>query len=401
MVSALDVFETRHDLAQFGSSGLLLYALELRFGIDDIVTVAATALTDDTRDQKCDLLYLDEENRTAVLAQAYLATDLTKTQAPTNKAADLAVAVGWVLGNERPEALGASLRSAAEDLHSAIEAGEIDVIELWYSHNLPESQGATDQLERASKTARALLRQHYPDATIEVRYLEVGRARLEEWYRSTKSVILVTDKLDVPASTWVKESGDGWEGVLTSVPATWLSDLNHHYGDQLFSANVRGYMPSRRTARNINYNMEQTARQQPGRFWAFNNGITALVSDVSAVARSGRLRITGISVVNGAQTTGALAKVSSGDLKTARVMIRFVKAVDSGIVDDIIKYNNSQNPIKPSDFRSSDRHQDRLRAEFRQIPDASYLGARRGGKEDRARRPSNLIASDTAAQALR
>jgi hypothetical protein len=85
----------------------------------------------------------------AVLAQAYMATDLTKTQAPANKAGDLAVAVGWVLGNERPEALGASLRSAAEDLHNVIEAGEVDVIELWYSHNLPESKSAQDQLERA------------------------------------------------------------------------------------------------------------------------------------------------------------------------------------------------------------------------------------------------------------
>ena len=400
VTSALDVFATRHDLAQFGSNGLLLYALELRFGIDDIVTAAATALTDDTRDQKCDLLYLDEENRTAVLAQAYLATDPTKPHAPANKAGDLAVAVGWVLGNERPEALGSSLRSAAEDLHNAIEAGEVDVIELWYSHNLPESQSVRDQLERASKTARALLKQHYPEATVEVRYLEVGRARLEEWYRSTKSVILVTDKLKVPTSTWVEERGDGWQAVLTSVPATWLSDLNHRYGDQLFSANVRGYMPSRRTAQNINYSMEQTARQQPGRFWAFNNGVTALVSDVSAKANKQELAITGISVVNGAQTTGALTKVDPADLKAARVMIRFVKATNSDIVDDIIKYNNSQNPIKPSDFRSSDRHQERLRAEFKEIPDASYLGARRGGKEDRARRPSNLISSDTAAQAL-
>jgi hypothetical protein len=105
-------------------------------------------------------------------------------------------------------------------------------------------------------------------------------------------------------------------------------------------------------------------------------------------------------VVNGAQTTGALAKVSKTELGPARVMIRFVKASSPEIIDDIIKYNNSQNPIKPSDFRSSDRHQQRLRQEFKEIPDVTYLGARRGGQEDRARKPSNLIASDTAAQAL-
>ena len=206
--------------------------------------------------------------------------------------------------------------------------------------------------------------------------------------------------IDVPTSAWVEERGDGWQAVLTSVPATWLRDLNHRYGDKLFSANVRGYMPSRRTAQNINYSMEQTARLQPARFWAFNNGVTALVSDMSKERDKNRLAVTGISVVNGAQTTGALAKVSQTELGPARVMIRFVKASSTEIIDDIIKYNNSQNPIKPSDFRSSDRHQQRLRQEFKEIPDVTYLGARRGGQEDRARKPSNLIASDTAAQAL-
>ena len=261
--------------------------------------------------------------------------------------------VGYSVNGRRASFSGVSLRSAAADLHNALEAGEIDVIELWYSHNLPESDAVKRQLERAAKTARALLRQHYPEVETEVRYLEVGRNLLDEWYRSSESPILVTDMIDVPTSAWVEERGDGWQAVLTSVPATWLRDLNHRYGDKLFSANVRGYMPSRRTAQNINYSMEQTARLQPARFWALYNGVTALVSVMSKERDKNRLAVTGISVVNGAQTTGALAKVSQTELGPARVMIRFVKASSTEIIDDIIKYNNSQNPIKPSDFRSS------------------------------------------------
>ncbi len=80
--------------------------------------------------------------------------------------------------------------------------------------------------------------------------------------------------------------------------------------------------------------------------------------------------------------------------------MRFVQCDHADIVDDIIRFNNSQNPIKPSDFRSTDRHQERLRQEFLAIPDATYLGARRGGSQDRARRPSNLLSSDTVAQSL-
>jgi hypothetical protein len=400
LTSALDAFENRSDLEQFGSNGLLLFALELQFNIDDIATVAATAITDGDRDRKCDLVYIDVDSRTAVLAQGYVAMELSKPAAPANKAADLAVAASWVLGNERPEHLRPSLRTAAEDLHQAITRGEIDVVELWYSHNLPESTNVKLELERAARAAKAILSQCYAELNIDVRSREIGRSTLDDWYRSTRSPILVSDELEVPATGWFRESGDGWNAVCTSVPAQWLHTLFKKYADRLFSANVRGYMPSRRSAQNINFGIEQTARSHPGRFWAFNNGVTALVNRISADENDPPLRIFGIAVVNGAQTTGALARVDSSSLGDARVLIRFVQASDNELVEDIIRYNNSQNQIKPSDFRSGDRHQERLRKEFKRIPDATYLGARRGGQDDRARRPSNLISSDTAAQAL-
>jgi hypothetical protein len=159
-------------------------------------------------------------------------------------------------------------------------------------------------------------------------------------------------------------------------------------------------MPLRRSAQNINYGIEQTAKTMPRRFWAFNNGVTALVHDIKDDPNTPRLQLDGIAVVNGAQTTGSLGRVDAASLNDVRVLIRFVKAANPDLIQDIIRYNNSQNQIKPSDFRSGDRHQERLRAEFKGIPDSLYLGARRGGPEDRARKPSNLISSDTAAQAL-
>ena len=39
-------FESRQDLANYGNNGLLLFALELHFQINDLETVAADALTD-------------------------------------------------------------------------------------------------------------------------------------------------------------------------------------------------------------------------------------------------------------------------------------------------------------------------------------------------------------------
>ena len=49
-------FSTRADLIDvYGNNALLLYALQLRFSISDIVSVASDALTDGGDDKKCDL----------------------------------------------------------------------------------------------------------------------------------------------------------------------------------------------------------------------------------------------------------------------------------------------------------------------------------------------------------
>ena len=67
------------------------------------------------------------------------------------------------------------------------------------------------------------------------------------------------------------------------------------------------------------------------------------------------LSIDGITIINGAQTTGAISSVET--LKDAWVPIRFIVCNDAQIIDDIINNNNKQNEILPSDLRSNDKTQ--------------------------------------------
>lgn len=405
-LTVLNTLAAREDLADYGDNAIALFALELRFGLDDIRTVADEALTDDTKDHKCDLLFVDREAGVAVIAQAYSAQDVNKTNPPSNKAADLNTALSWILDGSVPsDLLGEKLKSAATDLRAALDAGEISVLEIWFIHNLAENAAVNDELRQVEQSAAALLARHFKTQSdqVEVRTLQVSRDRLNAWHKSTSTAILVTDQFSVPAeSGWFNESGKGWEAVCASVSASWLHQLYDKYGDELFSANVRGPIPSRRSRNNINFTIGETARENPERFWAYNNGITALVNslDTSEGSEDGEFRVTGIAIVNGAQTTGALARVPVKQLGEVKVLARFVKSADPQIIDDIIRFNNSQNPIQPSDFRSRDPHQGRLRSEFQRLPDVTYLGARRGGQSDAAKKPSNYISSDTAAQAL-
>lgn len=82
------------------------------------------------------------------------------------------------------------------------------------------------------------------------------------------------------------------------------------------------------------------------------------------------------------------------------VPIRFIWTGNQARVEDIIRFNNSQNKISASDFRSTDAVQKRLKSEFESIPDAEYEGGRRGSASDTIKRRTNLLPSYTVGQAL-
>jgi len=93
----LSAFQSRTDLANYGTNALLLFALELKYQLPDIDSVAVNALTDGPDDKKCDLIYVDRERGLAIVAQGYMASDATKAEAKANKATDLNGAASWLL----------------------------------------------------------------------------------------------------------------------------------------------------------------------------------------------------------------------------------------------------------------------------------------------------------------
>jgi len=401
-LSSLAALSERSDLDKYGNNKLLLFALEIALSIDDIDTVAANSLTDRPGDKKCDLLYVDRDTGKAIIAQSYFSSDISKKEAPSNKASDLNTAVSWLLGKNIP-AMPDFLKPAAQELDSALSDGALNTLEIWYVHNLLESPNVQKELSIVKKTAESYIKKNYSEAGIEdIRTIEVGKNILDEWFKSILAPINVSDRLEIPITGGFQTSGDGWEAFTTSLSAKWLHELYNKYGMKLFSANVRAYLGSRKSDKNINYNIKETAQHNPGRFWAYNNGITALVNNWEKIKskKAYMLIIDGISIVNGAQTTGAIGSIEIGKLGDANILVRFVKSYNKTVVEDIVRYNNMQNKIEASDFRSNDKIQERLRNEFHKIPDAEYMGCKRGSGEDKIKRPPNLIPSNTVAQCL-
>jgi len=393
----IEAFEAREDLKRYNEDALMLFALEMRFAIEDIHLVASNSLTKTNDDKKADMIFIDEERSIAIIAQAFISSDLTKPAAKANKASDLNTAASWILSREIND-LPIELQTHAQELRKLIQENKIDYLYFWYVHNLPESENVAQELKTVQQTAFNAVKSINQTCRIQINAMEVGRNILEEWYASISTPILISDTitLDILGGFEILETD--WKAYVTTISAKWLYEIYQTYKTKLFSANIRDYLGSRSVDKNINNGIKETASNNPNNFCIYNNGITALVHDFNRLPDD-KLEITGISVVNGAQTTGALGSLETEPSDRIKIQIRFIKCNNKSIISEVVKFNNSQNKIDAPDFRSNDRIQRRLIQEFSQIRGVEYV-SRRGGVEDRIRRKINVIYSITAGQAI-
>jgi len=393
-------FEARTDLKQYGDNALGLFALALKFGIEDLETVAADSLTDGTDDKKCDIVYINKDDAVAVVIQCYFSAT-EKKEAKANKASDLNTAISWLLQRPLTE-LPARLYSSARELRESINSGEIKNLNIWYVHNLPESKNVETELITVEATANSAIQTCFKGKRVDINGLEVGQRKLEEWYTETQSPILVNDAFTIENPQGYEIAGPEWKAYVTAIPAKFLYRQFKKYKTKLFSANVRDYLGSRVSDSNINNGIKRSAETDAANFWVFNNGLTILVNGYTIESKGQKkyLKIQGMSIVNGAQTTGAIGSLQRLPNDIATIPSRFVETKNQDLIHNIIQFNNSQNKITASDFRSTDKIQKKLIEQINKIPDAEYEGGRRGGYSDAIRRRPNLLPSYTVGQAL-
>lgn len=383
---------------ELGADGIGLFAIDQRFGIDDVRTAAAESITGGGDDKKLDIIFLDVSRGLLVIAQCF-DSPKQKVSAPANKASDLNSAIAWLL-NSNLELVPEGIRGRVAEVRDALDQDQIRDIHLWYVHNAPESKNAAVEVSNAEKTAVKLLSKR---GGVQVFGAEVGTETLERWYLGSKRTIKVSEKFNLRVFDAIEASSPRWNSVTTLVPGSWLRQMFLDHKEDLFSANVRDYLGSRRSDANINNGIKETALAESADFAVYNNGVTALVLDyeLGSRTRTGRqLEITGISVVNGAQTTGSIGSLEEEPAADLLVPVRFVKSSDEDLLDRIVRFNNLQNKVQAADFRSGDEIQNRLRAEFQSMEGVSYEGGRRGGSSDAIKRSRTSLASYTVGQVL-
>lgn len=184
--------------------------------------------------------------------------------------------------------------------------------------------------------------------------------------------------LDLHLSEWgaVQTPYQAYYG-LTS--ASGIAAWYDKHGERLFDGNIRHALG--RTA--VNEALVATLRREPQHFWYFNNGITVLAESIDRAARdshsrtTGRFRLSGATVVNGAQTAASIHAVMQDDetvLEDAEIWIRVIglDGCPEEFASSVTRATNTQNGVDARDFIALDPNQDRIRAQLRLQFDKAY-----------------------------
>ena len=180
---------------------------------------------------------------------------------------------------------------------------------------------------------------------------------------------LMIDFIEVSGSPlpWVfvpGETGDE-DYALTALPGEALRFVYEKFGPRLLEANVRSFLSVK--AKGVNAGLQNTLRNAPERFMAYNNGIV-LVADEMRLDRAsdgspGIVWLRGMQIVNGGQTTASIffakKKFADIDLSKVRVPAKIIvmkeadPAKEEALVSDISRYANSQNAVRQSDLSAN------------------------------------------------
>lgn len=140
-----------------------------------------------------------------------------------------------------------------------------------------------------------------------------------------------------------------------------LARIYGEHGQRLLERNVRAFLQAKGK---INKGLQETLREEPHRFLAYNNGLCCTAAEVKLQARpDGHMlleRVKDFQIVNGGQTTASIfhaLKKEKVDVSHVVVQVKLTVLSDPQKVSEIVplisKFANSQNKVNGADLSAS------------------------------------------------
>lgn len=187
------------------------------------------------------------------------------------------------------------------------------------------------------------------------------------------------DEIDeMPKDDSRPENVISYSSYMAVVPGQILSDLYLEFGSRLLEGNVRSFLSARGK---VNKSIQNTIKNYPEMFFAYNNGIAATATEIQTKLTSQGMiitRIKDLQIVNGGQTTASIAntlltlkKGESVDITRLFVPMK-ISVLEHSMAEKIIpkisEYSNSQNKVDASDFFSNHPFHIRMEEYSRKTP---------------------------------
>lgn len=312
---------------------------------------AAHSIINGKNDNGIDAVYFDssQKNLWLVQAKAGKAPDMGDNKKFCDGIRDLV--------DRRFNKFNEGLARLQQDVEDALDANGVKIVgcNIYLDENL-SSHVITDITQLETELNQFEPRFEWQDINIDITH---------SWLTAKQAIAPVDVVLTLENWHRLDRPRRAFYGL---VKASELAFLYQQHNKSLFEKNIRYYLGTE----DVNLGIAETIKEQPSELFYLNNGLTITCSAISLPSGhnqdSTRFTLQGFSVVNGAQTVGAIASVYqasgsiSADAKLLVTIIEVGTAVDS-IGVKITKARNTQNAVRDVYFAALDSNQERLRQE--------------------------------------
>lgn len=345
----------------FNSRCLAAYALAIQCGIEN--EIAAKCVTDGYKDCGIDAVYKDENSKILYVVQAKWSSDGKSTISQGDS-------LKFVSGVEKLlnmdfEGFNDKVIKRRIEIESAVKAMDYQIkMIIVYTSNNDCPDEASNGIE--------MLKQRINDDCNELLLSDI--IKLENIYNCLANATLNQEIVldDVLINDWgaIQEgvTEKGYYGMISaSDVAIWWKD----YGNKLLAKNIRYFKGDTE----VNSGIMKCLKDSPEKFCYYNNGIKIIANKIirklahSTDRKNGLFRLEGVSIVNGAQTTGSIGKTymeNPDTVEKAKLMVQIISLENSAedFGNTVTKLSNTQNKIENKAFASMDPLQEKLRKDL-------------------------------------
>jgi hypothetical protein len=335
------------------------------------------ATVEGANDKGIDLFYIDHDDGKIIIVQTKHSED-GKTTPKLKDVNTLHSCLNWLSSPSACRNDGKpDLAAIADEYVQAVKDGY--GTEMWFVYAGPKCPNVEKHIAVYNQN------QENMDARRSCRNCDIGLLHTYFEEHGGGSKRLDSETIRVVDGKHFEYEAEFGKALVATVPASELIRLYKKYEDRLFERNVRLFLGAKKGS--VNAVIAETLRSsEKSYFWAYNNGLTIVCTGFEPSVDS--VTVHDFCIVNGCQSTRSLVDNEADIDQSVNALVRIL-AVQDGLVDDVIRFTNSQNPIRAWDLASQNRTQRRLKREFDQLAKPYHYITRRGdqppGRIDRYR----------------